>query len=149
MPIVVGIAALVLLGLLGWGIWLIVRSTGDEPQTPAPAPPTSAAPLTTEPTTPTVAKTTTPAEPAQVTIPALRGLSQSEAQRALDRRGLSYRSIKRASSAAAGTVIDSAPSEGQEVPADTQVVLVIATPQITTATPGATTATPSSAPATD
>nr|BFE66873.1 hypothetical protein GCM10020092_001740 [Actinoplanes digitatis] len=35
MPILVGIIALLLLGLLGWGIYLIVQSTGDDAGTPA------------------------------------------------------------------------------------------------------------------
>jgi beta-lactam-binding protein with PASTA domain len=66
--------------------------------------------------------------PPEVTVPALTGLSQQEAQQALDRRGLSSRLIFRTSDsdAAAGTVIESDPAEGQEVPADTQVTLVIA-----------------------
>jgi ABC-type nickel/cobalt efflux system permease component RcnA len=35
MPIVVGIVALILLALLGWGIWLIVQA--QDRNTPAPA----------------------------------------------------------------------------------------------------------------
>lgn len=141
MPIVVGIVGLVLLGLLGWGIYLIAQNTDDTETPPAATPsaaaPESTAPTTTEPTTtpPTTTPTTTePTGPAEVTVPALAGLSQQEAQQALDRRGLSYRLIFRASDAAAGTVIDSDPAEGQEVPADTQVTLVIATQPTTTPT---------------
>ena len=68
-------------------------------------------------------------EPVEVvTVPVLTGLSQQEAQQALDRRGLSYQLISRPSDDAAGTVIDSDPAGGAEVPADTQVTLVIAQP---------------------
>jgi hypothetical protein len=142
MPIVVGIVGLLLLGLLGWGIYLIAQNSDDTETPPATTPsaaaPESTAPTTTEPTTtpPTTTPTTTePTGPAEVTVPALVGLSQQQAQQALDRRGLSYRLIFRRSDAAAGTVIDSDPAEGQEVPADTQVTLVIAAQPNTPATP--------------
>jgi hypothetical protein len=141
MPIVVGILALILLAAIGWGVYLIAQNTDDTDAPPATTPsaaePASTAPTTTEPATtePTTRPTTTePTEPAEVTVPALTGLSQQEAQRALDRRGLAYRLIFRPSDAAAGTVIDSDPAEGQEVPADTQVTLVIATQRTTPAT---------------
>ena len=132
MPILVGILALLLLALLGWGIYLIVQNSDDGAETPAPVPSVTA-PVTTEPTT---APTTQPTE-TEVTVPALIGLSQQEAQQALDRRGLNYRLIFRPSDAPAGTVIDSDPGEGQEVPPDTQVALVIAAPATTQpTTPG-------------
>ena len=136
MPILLGILALLLLGALGWGIYLIAQNTDDDPATPAPAPSapaptvTTTEPATTPPTSTapptTTATTTEPTGPTEVTVPALVGLSQQEAQQALDRRGLSYRLIFRAGDAQAGTVIDSDPAEGQEVPPDTQVTLVIA-----------------------
>jgi PASTA domain len=147
MPIVVGIVALILLALLGWGIWLIVQA--QDRNTPAPAPAVTtpiAPPESTEPTTepPTEEPTTTPptTEPTatEVTIPALRGLSRDQAQQALSRRGLSSRLRFRTSNdAPAGTVIDSDPEEGQEVPPDTVVTLVIAaepTTEPTTSTNG-------------
>jgi beta-lactam-binding protein with PASTA domain len=79
-----------------------------------------------------------------VPIPALIGLSSADARQALDRVGLAYRLIFRPSdSAPAGTVIDSDPPEGREVPPDTEVTLVIAS----TATPSGSAS--SSAPAND
>ncbi len=135
MPILVGILALLLLAALGWGIYLIAQNSDDGADTPAPAPSAPAPTVTTtEPTTPptstapptTTPTTTEPTGPTEVTVPALVGLSQQEAEQALDRRGLSYRLIFRPSDAQAGTVIDSDPAEGQEVPPDTQVTLVIA-----------------------
>jgi cytoskeletal protein RodZ len=149
MPIVVGIVALVLLGALGWGVYLIA-SAEDGATDPAPsAPPATAtqAPETTEPTSaaptttpPTTQPTTTqPEEPVEITVPALIGLSQEEAQQALQRRGLTFRVIQRNGNAPAGTVIDSDPSEGQEVPPNTQVTLVVAaertSPPVTPSTP--------------
>ena len=135
MPILVGILALLLLAALGWGIWLIVQARGDG-TTPAPTPTAPAATTgaettgpTTEPTTeaPTTNSTTAPPTTAEVTIPALRGLSQDEARQALSRRGLSSRlRYVRSGDAPPGTVIDSDPAEGQEVPPDTVVTLVIA-----------------------
>lgn len=136
-PIVIGIVALVLVGLLGWGIYLITTAEdgGDTPApgptvtvTNAPAPTTAAttASQTPSPTPTTTAPTTEPTL-AEVTVPALVGLAQQEAQQALDGRGLPYRLLFRPSDAPAGTVIDSDPPEGQEVPPGTLVTLVIAT----------------------
>ncbi|MCM4081774.1 Stk1 family PASTA domain-containing Ser/Thr kinase [Paractinoplanes hotanensis] len=138
MPIVVGIIALVLLAVLGWAVYLLVNTSGDE-QTPAPSVTTSAAVTPTEtvttetsspsptPTTPSPEPSTTDPTSAEVIIPALRGLALSEAQAALRSTGLNYRLIYRqAPDVPAGTVIDSDPVEGQEVPPDTTVTLVIA-----------------------
>lgn len=140
MPIVIGIVTLVLLGALGWGIYLIVQNSGSD-QAPAPAPASAAVPQpavttgtaapTTEPTTtaPTTTTATTPTtdSTAAIKIPALKGRSLAEAQSALGSVGLSYRLIYRSvGDAAPDTVIDSDPLEGQEVPPDTRVTLVIA-----------------------
>jgi hypothetical protein len=149
MPIVIGIVGLVLLALLGWGIWLIARAQGKNDNTPAPTasvpvlapgatnkptpPPTTAAPTTQQTTAPT---------PSEVTIPALRGLSQDEARQALNRRGLSSRlRFVSSTDAPPGTVIDSDPAEGQEVPPATVVTLVIAAEPTTSPSPSATSAT--------
>ena len=135
MPIVVGILALVLLALLGWGIWLIVAAQDRNAPAPTPAvtmsitPPETTEP-TTEPTTEQATTTPTTTEPTttEVTIPALRGMSRDQAQEALSRRGLSSRlRFVISDDAPAGTVLDSDPEEGQEVPPDTIVTLIIAT----------------------
>jgi hypothetical protein len=152
MPIVIGILALVLLALLGVGIWLIVRAQNKADTTPAPAISVTA-PATARPTTqdttqaattqPTTAAPTVPA----VTIPALRGMSQDAAREALSRRGLSSRlRFVNSTDASPGTVIDSDPAEGQQVPPDTVVTLVIAAQPQTTPPP---TTTGASAPADD
>ena len=139
-PIAVGGAALILLGLLGFGIAVILQNSGDE--TPAAAPATTVAttvattaatsgttvpttePTTTQPLEPT--PTTTEPLDAEVTVPALRGMPLADAQAALDRSGLTYRVIRRGSEAEPETVIDSDPPEGRLVPSDTRITLVVA-----------------------
>ncbi len=148
-PIAVGIVALLLLGLLGWGIYLIVQAGADDAVTPdgtAPpaAPATTAAtttgprsaPPSTEPAT--TPPTSPPTTPSDVTVPALRGLSSEEARGALDRRGLNYRLRFVTSDSPAGTVIDSDPAEGRQVPADTVITLIIAGERTASATPAPT-----------
>jgi hypothetical protein len=134
LPILIGVIALILLALLGWGIYLIAQHQDDN-STPTPTPsaapaPTVTATATAAPTTAaptTAAPTTTEPSPEEVTVPALRGLSQNAAQQALSRRGLSARLKYRASTEAPpGTVIDSDPAEGQEVPPNSVVTLFIA-----------------------
>jgi hypothetical protein len=142
-PIAVGSAALLLLGLLGYGISVIVQNSGDEDGTPATAPATVATTTTqarttaatTEPTTaptspsPSMSTTEPTTEPAnaEVTVPALRGMPVADAQAALQRTGLGFRVIRRESDAEPGTVIDSDPPEGSLVPSDTRITLVVAT----------------------
>jgi len=133
MPIVVGIVALVLLALLGWGIWLIVQAQDRNVPQPTPSvtmsiTPTETTEPTTEPTTeePTTTPTTTEPTATEVTIPALRGLPRDQAQQALSRRGLPSRlRFVPSNEAPPGIVIDSDPEEGQEVPPDTVVTLII------------------------
>jgi hypothetical protein len=154
MPIVVGIIVLVLLAALGWGIYLIVQNAGKN-NSPAPAVTTSAPPApttaattettepTTEPTTtePTTEPTTTEPATEAVSIPALRGLSVADAKAALKGVGItSTRVIYRPSDGEPDTVIDSDPEEGQEVPPDTTVTLVVSRPSTATPTATATTA---------
>jgi hypothetical protein len=142
MPIVVGIIALILLALLGWAIYLIVQDSDSKTPVPAATTSTAAAPTQTAATTttaqttpPSSAPTTTPpitmpstTEPTdtEVTVPALRGLALPAAQAALNATGLNYRLKFREVDAPAGTVVDSDPAEGQEVPPDTVVTLVVA-----------------------
>ncbi|MFC3384867.1 PASTA domain-containing protein [Couchioplanes caeruleus subsp. azureus] len=137
MPIVVGLVALLLLGVLSWGVWLIAQSTRDDSEDlPVTVPTKSASPApTTEPTSlpPSTAPTTTqpssppPSSPRDVAIPALRGRSLDEARNALNRSGLNYRlRYVPTTDAPPGTVIDSDPSEGRQVPDDTIVNLIVA-----------------------
>ncbi len=152
-PIAVGIVALLLLALLGWGIFLIAQASGGSDATPrvtaSPAVPATTTatteptttPPTTEPTT-TQPTTATPTPPGDATVPALKGLSSQEARAALYRMGLNYRLRFVTSDSPAGTVIDSDPAEGQQVPADTVITLIIAADPTTPATPPQTTTEP-------
>jgi hypothetical protein len=148
MPIVVGIVVLILLAALGWGVYLIVQNSGKD-NSPAPAASTAAPPApttaattgttapTTEPTTTTPSPTPSTTEPTDdaVQIPALRGLTVADAKAALKGVGItSTHVIYRPSDAEPDTVIDSDPEEGQEVPPDTRVTLVVSAPGTGTAT---------------
>jgi len=158
MPIVVGIVVLLLLGVLAWAIYVIVQNSGEQsgPATPTTAPTTVAttdvpsavpstppsSPPSTEPSTAPTTTATTQEPTAAVTVPALRGLPLAEARAALNRTGLRYRVLYLNSTAGPGTVIDSDPKEGQEVPPDTRVTIVVAQQGNATTTPtGAATAT--------
>jgi hypothetical protein len=137
MPIVLGIVALLLLGGLIAGIWLIYNANKvetDPATTPSPtlaptsAPATTAAPTTSPPAPPTTA-------PAGVPVPRLVGLTDEQARDELDRLGLSYRLVYRPAEEAPGTVIETDPAEGATVPEGTEVTLVIASPLTPTGPP--------------
>jgi hypothetical protein len=137
MPIVVGIVALLLLGALITGIWLIYNANKVEPSptptpspTPAPtsAPATSAAPTTSPPPPPTTA-------PAAIPVPPLVGLTDEQARDELDRLGLSYRLVYRPAAEPPNTVIETQPEEGEVVPLGTEITLVIASPLTPTDVP--------------
>ncbi|MEH0845114.1 PASTA domain-containing protein [Micromonospora sp. CPCC 205711] len=131
-PILLGILALLLLGVLGAGIWLALRASDDggpeESPSPLPtsAPATTAAPTTAAPTTepPSTPPTTTAA--ARIPMPPLTGLSRATAQRVLDRLGVAYRVETRTSDQPPGTVIETDPAAGEPVGPDEEVTLVIA-----------------------
>jgi hypothetical protein len=131
MPILLGILALLLLGLIGAAVWLGLRSangpTPEESPTPGPtsAPattsaPTSAAPTTQPPSTPPTSAV------AQVPMPPLVGLPRAAAQAILDRLGIDYRIESRPSDRAPGTVIGTDPGVGVPVPRGQQVTVVVA-----------------------
>ncbi|MFF5172421.1 PASTA domain-containing protein [Micromonospora sp. NPDC000089] len=132
LPILLGILALLLVAVIGTGVWLVLRSARDDAPTPTPppvptsAPVTSAAPTTTAPTTepPSSPPTTTAA--ARIPMPALTGLSRTTAQSLLDRLGLAYRVQTRPSDQPAGTVIETDPAAGEPVARGDEVTLVVA-----------------------
>ena len=157
MPIVVGIVVLLLLGVLAWAIYVIVQNSGKQPSPVATTPPATVAttnapstapstapsspPPSTEPSTIPATTATTQEPTAAVTVPALRGLPLADARAALNRTGLPYRVLYLNSTAAPGTVIDSDPAEGQEVPPDTRVTIVVAKQGDATAPTGTATTT--------
>ncbi|MCZ7426507.1 PASTA domain-containing protein [Micromonospora sp. WMMA1949] len=151
MPILLGVLALLLLGLIGVGVWLALRAA-DRDSDPGPPVPsisaqTSAAPTTAAPTTPSSSPPSTPppsTEPVEVPMPPLVGLPEAAARAALDRLDLEYRVQRRASDRPAGTVISTDPEAGYPVGEDDRVTIVVAVPAPPTSGP----TTPGSAPAT-
>ncbi|MEV6811477.1 PASTA domain-containing protein [Micromonospora sp. NPDC051296] len=151
LPILWGIVVLLLVALLGVGLWLARQALdegGSAPQSPLPttsAPPTtaSASPTTRSPSPP---PTTSPA-PAQLPVPPLVGLSEAAARAMLDQLDLGYQVRYRPSDQPAGTVIATDPETGQLVQAGDEVTLVVAaaspSPSETT---GAPTGTPTAEP---
>ncbi|GAA4939991.1 PASTA domain-containing protein [Actinoplanes utahensis] len=147
-PIAVGTVAVTLAGLLVFGITVILQNTGGDTDPPTTTPtavrittsPPGAA-VTTAPTTTTetvsVAPTTDPVD-SEITVPALRGMPVADAQAALTRTGLGWRVIRRESDAEPGTVINCDPAEGQQVPSDTLVTLVVAAARAGEPAPSAT-----------
>ncbi|MEU0076525.1 PASTA domain-containing protein [Micromonospora tulbaghiae] len=152
MPILLGVLALLLLGLIGVGVWLALRAA-DRNSDPGPAVPsisaqTSAGPTTAAPTSaaPSSSPPSTPATtaPVEVPMPPLVGLPEAAARAALDRLDLDYRVQRRASDRPAGTVISTDPEAGYPVGEDDRVTIVVAVPAPPTSGP----TTPGSAPAT-
>ncbi|SCL16162.1 PASTA domain-containing protein [Micromonospora rhizosphaerae] len=151
MPILLGILALVLLALIGLGVWLALRAADEGPAPssspsfpPTSAPATSAAPTSAAPSTepPTTPPATT--APARVPMPPLVGLSEATARAILDRLGVGYRVETRISDRPAGTVLETDPGAGELITEGEQVTLVVA--QAAAPTTGAGTPTPSPTP---
>ncbi|MEH1099467.1 PASTA domain-containing protein [Micromonospora sp. CPCC 205561] len=136
LPILWGVIVLLLLGLLGVGLWLALQSTDDDdpggPQPSASATrpsPTTAAPTTASPTSaPTSsspsASPTTPA--AQLPMPPVVNLPLETAQAILDDLGLGHRVEYQESDRPAGTVLSTDPEAGELIPDGEEVTLVVA-----------------------
>ncbi|HEX2773134.1 MAG TPA: PASTA domain-containing protein [Micromonosporaceae bacterium] len=130
LPILIGIVALLLLAVLGYGLWLIANSRdGEVPVTPSPSP--SAAPTPTVQTPTSAAPTTespspSPTTPESVAVPPVVNLPQPMAETLLEQFGLRYRIEYRESNRPAGTVLDSDPEPGAEVAPGTEVTLIVA-----------------------
>jgi hypothetical protein len=160
LPIVLGVLALLMLGVLGVGVWLIMRTQNDKPapatsvsatptasaqpsQTSASAAPTSASPSPTE------------SGPAQVQVPVLVGLTAEQAESALRQNQLNFQLLYRYDpNTPVGNVIETDPLASTLVDQGSTVTLVIssappsssATPSdsSTSGSPAATSASPSS-----
>jgi hypothetical protein len=137
LPVVLALVALVLLALLGVGLWLVMRGNDDPapstPVTPALTPSaTPAQPSPSTPSTPDTSSAATTAAPslsvaAQVVVPRLVGVDGDTARSILDALGLTPRLSARPDPLARpGTVLETDPAEGSMVPAGTQVTLVVA-----------------------
>jgi len=136
MPILVGVIALVLLGVLAFGLWLILRGDGSADPTPTPTP-TTAAPTTARPTTAaptTTAPSPTATTPTAVPVPDVEGLTVLEAGEALSDVGLSARLSYVDSDQPAGTVIATNPEIGTEVKTGATITLIVSTGRTTAPT---------------
>lgn len=139
MPILIGVAALLLVGLVGYGVFVLTSGSGTE-ATPAassaaPAVTTpSAAPTSEEPSPEPTTARPSPTEAGPVPVPRVIGMNSAAARRALDEAGLTYRlRFRSTSDEPAGTVIDTDPAVGTELAPGTTVELVIADEVRTTA----------------
>ncbi len=139
LPILVGVAALLLVGLVGAGVYALTSGNGDDPApaASAQAAPTSAAPTTESPSPEPTSASPSPEEET-VVVPEVVGLTSAKARRALDDAGLTYRLRFRESDEEPGTVLDSRPSVGEQVEAGSRVELIIAREAPTTAPTSAT-----------
>ena len=131
LPVLITLAVLILLSLIGLGIWLIVRDRDGGPATPSPTgpslAPTSVTPTTRRPTPPATTAPVTTA-PALVAIPTLRGRDGDAAATLLT--GLGFFVEKRQQADAtmeAGKVIGTEPAAGAEVLPGSKVIVVVST----------------------
>lgn len=136
LPLVLGIGGLLLLALVGIGVWLAFRHSGNAP---APAPsPTASQPASPTPS-PTPSLNPSPsASPsaAAVTLPDLRGTSVADAQRVLSGLGLASTVRNQVDdSLPAGSVVRTEPGAGSAVPPGSTVVLVVAVAPATSNVP--------------
>ncbi|MEU4333104.1 PASTA domain-containing protein [Micromonospora lupini] len=143
LPILWGVLALLLAGLLGAALWVVLTARdddSDDPATPsAPPPSATAAPNSSAPTS-AAPSSATPSSPAatteepQIPVPPLIGLTQATAEGLLDRLGLSYRVVYRPSELPPGTVVSTDPGAGTTVRTDEEVLLVISQARPSTGT---------------
>ncbi|MGI5524727.1 PASTA domain-containing protein [Micromonospora sp. CA-259024] len=144
LPILWGVLALLLAGLLGGALWLgLVANQDDDRDVPDSTPslptasatsaaPTSASPTSAAPTSETPSSPATTTAPAEVQVPPLAGLRQATAEGLLGRLGLAYRVVYRPSELPPGTVVGTEPGAGTLVSTDDEVLLVVSQARPTT-----------------
>ncbi|MEV4662472.1 PASTA domain-containing protein [Micromonospora echinofusca] len=134
LPILWGVIVLLLVGLLGVGLWLALQPGDDDPSGPEPSPspsvtrasPTTPAPTSAAPTSASPSASPSPSVPAELPMPPVVNLPLATAQAILDDVGLGHRVEYETSDRPAGTVIRSEPAAGELVPRDEEVTLVVA-----------------------
>ncbi|NJC68787.1 PASTA domain-containing protein [Planosporangium thailandense] len=149
-PVLIALVVLVLLAMLGTGLWLIFNHVAGRsaPTTVVPATATAASSSTaTAPASqaPPAAPTTAPtaATPDQIAVPDVVGQSEGAARQQLAAYGLTATVARRVTGGAApGTVIATDPGAGTMVAAGSRVTLVVAAAPV----PAPTTATRSASP---
>ena len=140
LPILIGVAVLVLVGLVGLGFWLAVQGTNQ-----APAPSASASPVrssaTRAPTTPAA-----PSSPAVllVPVPALTSIAVDQATGILASQGLGAKVVNQVTDAVPpGIVTGTDPAAGTPVPQGTVVTLIVAAPPPSSPSPAPSSPSPS------
>lgn len=141
-PVIVGIVALVLIGALSVGLYLIYQATADGDNAPSdqvpgvqpssssavvPTPTPTRQPSTAPPSSAAPSETTE-APPSSVAIPPLRGSTLAQATIKLQQLGLEVKVVRRADgSVAPGEVLESDPGPGVMIAAGGTVTLYVAT----------------------
>lgn len=129
LPVLLTLVALVLLGALGYGAWLLVG--GDSAVDPVPsASPSAVRPTAARTTTAPATRTPPPTvAPQRVAVPDLAGDRVADAQQRLRDAGLSNRVRYRTTdSYPPGVVIETDPGAGRAVAPGTVVTLFVAEP---------------------
>jgi len=137
-PALIGLLALLLLAMLGLGVWLIARSR----DTPGPGPSASATPSTGAPSSapPTSAPPSASPSVVAVAVPPLVGLKLADAQLLLSDRNLKSTVEERVDAGATpGTVLEASPAPGTMVAPGTTVKLIVAKAPPAPTTPAPTT----------
>ena len=124
MPILIGIIALILLGVLAFGLWLILRGDGGRRRTePEPHHPGRDHARADQRGPTTSAPSPTATTPAAVAVPILEGLTVAEAGQRLSDVGADSQLNYVDSDRPAGTVVGSDPGPGAQVQPGTTVTL--------------------------
>jgi hypothetical protein len=129
-PVLLGLAGVVLFGILMAGLWLIfiAGDNGSPGQTATSAPPLpSSAPPSSQPRSSAPPSSQPPTTAAAAAVPPVLGLSEAEARQRLTDAGLRVEVSRRTDpSAPPGTVIDVDPGQGAAVAPNSVVHIVVA-----------------------
>jgi hypothetical protein len=127
-PILIILAILVLVGLIGLGLWIAARNPSGTTPVASPTPsPTASSPSPLPSPSPSPTPSASPSE-VQVPVPPLRGVSLTDAQQILQSQGLNWKVVTRPNDEVpVGSVIETKPPAGTLVPAGSEVTLYVAT----------------------
>jgi hypothetical protein len=137
LPIVLGILGLLMLGVLGAGVWLIMRTQNDKPA-PAASATASVRPSQTSasPSPTTASPSPTASGPVQVLVPPLVGLTAGQAETLLQQNHLNFQLLYRYDpNTLVGNVIEANPVVGTLVDQGSTVTLVISSPASSSPSP--------------
>ncbi len=123
LPVLITLAVLILLGLIGLGIWMALHSSSGPAPAASNSPGTSPSPSPASPT-----PSPSPASSAPlVEVPDVRGETVSDAKDTLGGVGLKVKVQTQVTNAQPpGTVLSTQPTAGSKVRAGTEVTLVVA-----------------------